>query len=436
MESRCPELQIAIGIIGFCVLLFAGVPILYVTLGWSLAWLVATGKSFLLMEIPSRVFTGLDSFTLLAIPLFVLAGELMNSGGLTTRILNLAEVLVGRIRGGLAYANIVASTLFGGISGASLADIAGLGSIEIKAMREAGYDEPFSAAVTAASSLQAPLIPPSMPAVTIGGIVGVSIGGLFMGGAVPGLLVGVACAVVVAYRTKQRDYPYRTNPVTASGFWNAVKGGIPALAAPVIIVGGMILGVFSPTEAAAVSAVYSAIIALATRDLTLRDLPRVVGRAAFSSAQIYVLLGGSAVLEWVLSYEGFPVMLTQWVIDATGGSRFLFLVLVNLLFLFWGMLLPIISAQLLLCPILFPIATRLGIHPIHFGVISIFNLMIGMLTPPVGNGLFATLSVSNTNFKDLVSELIPFLALDMVLLAIITFVPEIVMFLPKLLGFA
>ncbi|MCR4425116.1 MAG: TRAP transporter large permease [Firmicutes bacterium] len=429
-------MTIAVGVIGFCVLLFAGVPILYVTLGWGVVWLIATGKAFLLMEAPSRVFTGLDSFTLLAIPLFILAGELMNSGGLTLRILKLSEVLVGRIRGGLAYANIIASTIFGGISGASLADIAGLGSIEIRAMKEAGYDETFSAAVTAASSLQAPLIPPSMPAVTIGGIVGVSIGGLFLGGAIPGLLIGVACAIVVAWRTKERDYPYRVAPVSAHEFWGAIKGGVFALIAPVIIVGGIVLGVFSPTEAAAVAAVYSGIVAFASGDVTIKQFPAIIGKAAFASAQIYILLGGSAVLEWVLSYEGFPMMLTEWVIHMTGGSKFMFLLMVNLLFLFWGMWLPIISAQLLLCPILFPIATKFGIHPVHFGVIAIFNLMIGMLTPPVGSGLFATLSICKVSFKDLVRELIPFLALDIVLLAVITYTPDVVLFLPRLLGFA
>lgn len=428
-------MTIAVGIVGFCVLLFAGVPILYVMLGWGIWWLIGTGKSFLLTEIPSRVFNGLDSFTLLAIPLFVLAGELMNSGGLTLRILKLAEVLVGRIRGGLAYANIIASTVFGGISGASLADIAGLGAIEIKAMTETGYDEPFSAAVTAASSLQSPLIPPSMPAVTIGGIVGVSIGALFLGGALPGLLLGAACAVVVAWRTRQRNYPCRVDPVSWREFWSAVKGGIFALIAPVIIVGGIVTGVFSPTEAAAVAVVYSGIVALVNKDATLRQFPSIIRRAAFSSAQIYILLGGAAVLEWVLSYEGFPLTLTEWVVRSTGGSKFVFLLMTNLLLLFWGMWLPIISAQLLLCPILFPIATQFGIHPVHFGVVSIFNLMMGMLTPPVGNGLFATLSICKlTSFKELVRELVPFLALDVVLLGVITFIPDIALFLPRLFG--
>lgn len=424
------------GIIVFCALLFSGVPMLYVMLGWGLVWLVGTGKGFLLMEVPNRVFSGLDSFTLMAIPLFVLAGELMNQGGITNRILRLAEVLVGRVRGGLAYANVIASTIFGGISGASLADIAGLGVVELQAMREAGYDEKFSAAVTAASSLQSPLVPPSMPAVTIGGVVGVSIGGLFLGGAVPGLLLGLACMLVVAWRSAQRNYPVRSTPVTWREFFEAVRSALPAIVAPFIIVFGIVFGVFSPTEAAAVAAVYSFLASIVIGDMKLRDLPSIIERAAFSAAQIYILLGGSAVIEWVLSYEGFPMKLTEWCIRITGGSQFLFLAFTNLLLLFWGMWLPIISAQLLLCPILFPVATQLGIHPVHFGVVCIFNLMMGMLTPPVGSGLFATLSISRVSFRDLCRELAPFLLLDLAVLLLITYVPSVVLFLPRLLGFA
>jgi tripartite ATP-independent transporter DctM subunit len=429
-------MNIAIGIIAFCILLFAGVPMLYVMLGWGLMWLLGTGQGFLLMEIPNRVFSGLDSFTLMAIPLFVLAGELMNQGGITKRILRLSEVMVGRVRGGLAYANVIASTIFGGISGASLADIAGLGVIEIEAMKEAGYDEPFSAAVTAASSLQSPLIPPSMPAVTIGGVVGISIGGLFLGGAIPGLLLGLACAVVIAWRSAQRKYPVRTTPISREEVIDAIKGALPAIIAPLIIVFGIVFGVFSPTEAAAVAAIYALIVSLLLKDITVKDIPAIAKKASYSAAQIYVLLGGSAVIEWVLSYEGFPIMLTEWCIQITGGSKGLFLVLTNLLLLFWGMWLPIISAQLLLCPILFPVATQLGIHPVHFGVICILNLMIGMLTPPVGSGLFATLSITNIGFKELCKELMPFLVLEFGVLILVTYFPSIVMFLPRLLGFA
>ena len=428
-------MNIYIGVLLFAVLLFTGVPMLYVTMGWGIVWLLATGKQFLLLEVANRVFTGLDSFTLLAIPIFVLAGELMDQGGIAKSIFKVAEVLVGRVKGGLAHANVIASTLFGGISGASLADIAAMGSLEINTMTEAGYDRPFSASVTAASSLQAPLVPPSMPAVTIGGIVGVSIGALFMGGLIPGLLIGLFCSLVIIWRTNQRKYPYRKERFSKGEVFEAFKHGIPALIAPGIIVGGSVFGVFSPTEAAAVAAVYSFIVGVISKNISVSSIPRIVSKAAVSAAQIYVLLAGSAVLEWVLSYEGFPTAMTNFVIGITGGSKFLFFLYTNILFLIWGMWLPIISAQLLLCPILFPIAKMVGIHPIHFGIVCILNLMMGMITPPVGSGLFAVLAISKVSFTDLVRELIPFLIVDVVLLIIVTVVPEIVLFLPRLLGF-
>lgn len=425
-----------IGLIVFLVLLFSGMPMFYVMYGWSLVWFFASGKAFLIAETPACVFAGLDSFVMLAIPLFTLASEIMNSGGLTLKILKLEQVFVGKVRGGLAYANIIGSTFFGGISGAALADITGLGAIEAKTMIDEGYDRPFTAAITGAAALQAPLIPPSIPAVVIGGIAGVSIGGLFLGGVVPGLMIAVGCAVVVFWRSKQRGYPKRKNPLTKQEIGQALIGGIPAIIAPLIIMGGIVTGVFSPTEAAAVTVLYALIVSILTKEMKPKDLPGFLNNAAVTSAQLYLVMGGIAAFQWVLSYEGFLMDLTNWVIQFSGGSKYLFLLVVNILLLIWGMWMPLVTAQLLLCPILFPIAGSLGIHPVHFGVICIFNLMMGLMTPPVGQGLFTLLPVCKVTFMEAVRELIPFLIADAVMLLLITYIPELTLFLPKLFGLA
>jgi tripartite ATP-independent transporter DctM subunit len=424
-----------IGVGSLIVLLFLGVPIVFVTAGWGIIWLVLNGKTFLLDQVPASMFIGLDSFTLLAIPIFVLAGEIMNSSGITDRIFNLAQAIVGHIRGGLAYTNIVASTIFGGISGASMADVAGLGLIEIEAMDKAGYDREFSGALTAASSIQAPLIPPSMPAVTIGGILGISIGGLFVGGLIPGVLIAIACATVTFWRVKTRKYELKGGVTSFSNLFTILWNGLPAIFAPLIIVGGICFGVFSPTEAATVALFYSLIVAFALRTLKLRDLPAILNRAALRAAQIFSTLAGAAVFQWVLSFEGFVTGFTDWSVHIVGNSTFIFLLVMNAIFLFWGMWLPLIVAQLLICPIFYPVALSLGINPIHFGVISIFNLMMGMLTPPVGNVLFATQAVANIKYGKLVREILPFLILDFVLLVLVTFIPQLSLYLPKIFGF-
>ena len=417
-------------------LMFLGVPVVFVTTGFGIIWLIITGKIFLLGEIVSSFSNGLDNFILLAIPLFVVAGEIMNSGGITEDIFNLSKAFVGWLKGGLAYVNIIASTIFGGISGASASDIAGLGLIEMETMKKTGYDIPFSAALTAATSIQAPLIPPSMPAVVVGGLLGISIGGLFLGGLVPGLLIAGGCAVVVKIRIKQRNYEPHPIPFSGAFALKACKKGIPAIIAPIIIVGGIIFGVFSPTEAATIAAFYSLIIGFWRKNLKLNMLPEIMLRATEKAGKIFVVLGGAAVFQWVISYEGFVTLFNSWYVSLVGNSVFLFFLMLNIIFIFWGMWLPIIVAQLLLCPIFYPIALSLGVNPIHFGIVSIFNLMIGLLTPPVGSNIFITQSIANVGYVELVKELIPFLIIDFVLLVLITYFPGIVLFIPRIFGFA
>lgn len=418
----------------FVALLFLGMPVAFVLGISSVVYCVLTEKLPFLYIVSHRMFGGMDNFVLMAIPLFLLAGEIMNRGGVSARLVELANVLVGRLRGGLGYVNVLASTFFAGITGSALSDVAALGPLEIRMMEESGYDTEFSAAVTAASAIQGPLIPPSIPAVLLAATTGMSTGAMFLAGLVPGLLIGLSSCVVIAIVSRKRNYGgcgKRYSPKQVAGI--AVRACLPLLS-PLIILGGILTGAFTPTEAAVVAVAYSLIIAsIVFRSLTWSGFVDCLRNAVAGTAKIYLIIGCANSFAWMLSIENIPESIAQFLLNLN-CSPAVVLILVNLLLLFWGMWMDTAPSIMILIPLLMPLVSKLGIHPIHFGTIVVVNLMIGLLTPPFGMALFSTVAVARVGMRGLLRELLPFLGMALVVLGLVTFVPDLSLFLPRLFG--
>jgi len=377
-----------------------------------------------------RLVTGVDSYTLLAIPFFMLAGEIMNKAGLVNDILQFAKALVGRLRGGLAYVNVVASMLFAGISGSAVADTAALGSLEIPMMEKDGYDKSFSSAITAASAVIGPIIPPSIPMIILGSIAQLSIARLFLGGAIPGILIGFSLMGVCYYLAKKRQYPVGEG-VSIREFFQVFKKTIWALILPFIILFGIVGGIFTATEAGAIAVIYAVIISFVAYDVKLRDYPEILKGAALNTGIVMLVCGAAMTLTWYLAVAQVPQILTNLLMGIT-ESRLVFLLLLNILLFLIGMVVDLTPALFLLVPILLPVSAAYGIDPIHFGVIMVANLCIGLITPPVGTVLYVTNSVSKIELKDLVKELLPMYAVLFGVLLLITYVPGLVLWLPSL----
>ncbi|WP_455374108.1 TRAP transporter large permease [Limibacillus halophilus] len=417
------------------VALVLGVPIAFSILA-ALSYFMAAGDApYNIRIVATEMFKGLNSYPLLAIPLFVLAGELMNASGITNRIIAFANVLVGGFWAGLAHVNIWASVIFAGLSGSAVADTSALGRVFIPEMEKHGYDRSFAAALTAASSVIGPIIPPSIPVIIYALIVsGASVPALFMAGVVPGLLLAVFLSVYVAFAVKVEGVtadPELSGPSRRE----ALIGGIIPLLMPVFVVGSILLGVVTPTEAASFAVGYALLVGLFLyRSIALSALPRLFAGAMRDSAVILVIIAAVAAANWLLTYNRIPNMLTDWVLANVDGKT-AFLLAVMLLFLFVGLFLEGIAAMLVLVPILHPIAVSLGIDPTHFGIIVIFNLMIGLITPPLGLCLFVAEGIANVGIARLTRSILPFFVVEVLVLLIITFLPDIVTFLPRLLGY-
>ncbi len=386
--------------------------------------------------IAQRMFTGIDSFPLMAVPLFVLAGELMNRGGTTLRLVGFANALVGRIRGGLAHTNIVASMFFGGISGSAVADASAIGTVLVPGMVQAGYDKPFSAAVTAASSTMGPIIPPSIFMVIMGVTTGLSIGALFAAGIIPGLLIGfsmMGLSYVIALR---RGYPRVEEPFTASFLWRHLRQAGPALIAPLIILGGILGGVFTPTEAAAVAVLYALFLGLFVyRELDWAAVQQVFIEGAVTTAVLLLIIAMANVFAWVLTAEQIPGRIAALLIRLT-DNPYLILMLINGFLLFVGMFLEGGAAIIILAPTLLAVAQSVGIHPLHFGFVMVFNIVVGLLTPPLGVCLFVVCGVTGLPLPQVTRAVIPFLALEIGILLLVTYAPALVLWIPRLLGYA
>lgn len=426
---------LAIALIVFAVLMFLGMPIVFVMTFSSLVYCVAVGKIALLMVVIEKMFRGMDSFVLLAIPMFIMCGEVMNRGGITTAIVRFADLLVGRVRGGLAYVNTLASTFFAGITGSALSDIASLGSILIPAMEEQGYTKDFSCAVTAATAIQGPLIPPSIPAVLVASATGLSTGALFWGGAMPGLLIGLGSAIVIFIESRFVEMPKRTEKIPFRTAIQVTVQSILPLLTVVIILVGMNSGVFTPTEAAAVALAYAlCITTFLYKHIPLSECLVICKNVLIQTATIYLIIAGATTFSYVLAIENIPAKLSA-LIGTFASSSLGVLVVINIILLVWGMFMDTAPSILVLVPILFPVAKAAGVNPIHFGVLVVSNLMIGMLTPPFGMAIYTTQSVGKCKMGNLIRQLIPFIAVDMVILVLLTVFPGLSLFLPRLFGF-
>ncbi len=417
--------------------LLIGVPIAFAILA-SLSYFMAVGEApYALRIVATELFNGLNSYPLLAIPLFVLAGELMNESGITGRIIAFANVLVGRMRAGLAMVNIWASVIFAGLSGSAVADTSAIGRVFIPEMEKHGYDRAYAAALTAASSVIGPIIPPSIPVIIYALIVtGVSVPALFMAGVIPGLLLAVflsAYVMLTVDMTKIRQAADDMPDVQPAR--DALLGGILPLLMPVFVVGSILLGVVTPTEAASFAVAYALVVGLFVyRKIAFKRLPVIFTEAMRDSAVILIIIAAVSAANWLLAYNRVPNMLTDWVLGNV-DSKTTFLIAVILLFLFVGLFLEGIAAMLVLVPILHPIAVSLGIDPVHFGILVIFNLMIGLITPPLGLCLFVAEGIAGVGMARMVKAILPFFLVEVLVLLVLTFVPQTVTWLPQALGY-
>lgn len=419
----------------FTVLLLAGVPIAF-TLGLAAfaALAVSLDPGSASTVLAQRLATGLDSFALLAIPFFILSGNLMNRGGIAARLVDLAKVVVGRLPGGLAYVNVLANMLFGAVSGSAAASAAANGGFMAPLMKREGYDRDFGAAVNISSAVTGLLIPPSNVMVVYSlASGGVSIAALFVAGYVPGILLGLVLMLVGGLIAKDRGYPVgeRVGLVPALRIlWSAV----PSLALVLVVMGGIILGWFTPTEASAIAVLYTFVLAvLVYREVKWADLPRLVAESAATTAVVLLLIGASMGLSWVLSSANIPQAVTAALLELT-ENKLLLLLLINVLLLLVGTFMDMTPAVLIFTPILLPVVQKFGMDPIHFGLMMIFNLCIGLCTPPVGSVLFIGCSVAKTTLRQVLRPLLPFFAAMVVVLLLVTYIPALSLWLPSVLG--
>ena len=416
------------------VMLFLGFPIYACLAGASFLYVFLDPDLSFMIAI-QRMVAAPNSFTLLAVPFFILAGQIMNSGGVTTRIFRFAKTQVGHFHGGLGYVNVVSSVFFAGMSGSALADAGGLGMVEIEAMRKENYDEDFSIGVTAASSIIGPIIPPSIPFVIYGAVAGVSIGGLFVGGIIPGLLMAAMLFVMVYIIARKRKYPV-SRKATVREMFSSFSASFLALLTPVVIIGGIWGGFFTPTEAAFVSIVYSFIVTIVIyRELTVSSIPFLMIETVKIVAPAIMIVAAANLFGWIMNYAKVDRYLIEFLFSIS-SNKYVILLMINVLILFMGMFLEVISAIMLLLPILGPVVELLGIHPIHFGVIIVINLMIGLLTPPVGFVLYVLASATKTPVNEVIRYIVPWTMPLLLALLLITFLPQITMFLPYITGFA
>ncbi len=417
---------------GMIILFIVGIPVGY-SLGVAglLAYFNEMGSRVNVPMLSQRMQYGVNNFLLLAIPLFILAAKLMNTAGITTRLFNFARLLVGFLPGGLGHANTVASLIFAGMSGAAVADAAGLGQVELKAMKDEGYDPDFSVAITAASSTIGPIFPPSIPMVIFGLVAEVSVGRLFLGGVVPGLLMTVALMIMVAFYAHQRGYPRSSFPSFQEFLSGASKAFLPMLT-PVILLGGIWSGQFTPTEAASVAVAYALFLGVFVyKELHPRDIGQIFMETARETAAIGIIICAANFFGWLLLRTGLTHQVTAGIIRMTSDPIVL-LILLNLFLLVVGCFMETVVAILIITPMLMPVIAKVGIDPLHFGLVMVLNLMIGLLTPPFGVVLFVMAGISELSFERIVRATAPFLIPLLVVLALITFIPSLVTWLPKL----
>ncbi|WP_274424174.1 TRAP transporter large permease [Chelativorans sp. YIM 93263] len=419
----------------FFALLIIGVPVAFALAiaAWSA---VSLGSSYPQIVVVKEMFSGLDSFPLMAVPFFILAAELMTGGAMTHVLLRFASQFVGHLRGGLGYANVLSSSMFAGISGSALADAAGPGAMMIRMMEKGGYDKSYASALTASTAVVGPIIPPSIIMILYAmQDKRVSVGALFMAGIIPGLLVAAAMAAANWYVSRKRGYKGGAARPPASEMVRTTLQAIPALMLIVIIVGGIRGGIFTPTEASVIAVFYAFLCGmLVYRSLRFRDLPAIILRAAIFSVAVLLILAAARAFAWVIIIEGIPQTLAE-AIGVMHLHPVIFLLAVNLLLIVFGLFMDPLPGVLILVPILSPIASALGIDPIHFAIVVIFNLTLGLVTPPVGALLFVISSVVKIRPAEIIREMPCFLIAHLAVLLILTFVPAISTWLPSVSSF-
>lgn len=418
-------------------LMLLGSPVIFAIGFAGLAYFfVKPGMTDMLDIYAHKFFTGMDVFIWLSIPLFIIAGEIMSAIGMTERLVNLSRLLVGRLRGGLAYVNVVGSMMFAGVSGSALADISALGPVEIEMMEKDGYDKDFSAALTVSSAIQGPIIPPSIPLIMFSALTNTSVAALFLAGAVPGIMLGLGQMALIFVMA--RRFGFKANPIanlTLAVALNIIGNAFFAIFMPMIIIGGIISGIFTATEAAAVAVAYALLVGfLAYRNLSLKALWTILDRSARTSASVYLIVGFATIISWVLANERLPNQLGD-LVAAYNLQPWMLLLALNIFFLINGLWIGDSVQLLLFAPLFTPILAQMGVDPVHFGVIMVMNVMIGLMTPPYGLALYLGSSISGVSLGRIVRASLPFLCSNLVVLLLVTYVPAISLTLPRLLGF-
>lgn len=427
MES----IAIAILLITFLLLIVLKCPITF-------SMVIATSFTMLYLDLPvmtmaQQMCKQLNSFTLLAIPFFILMGELMSAGGISSRLLKFANVCVGQLTGGLAHVNVLASMLFGGISGSAIADVSSLGVIEIPMMTDAGYDKDFSTAITVASACQGLIIPPSHNMVLYAMVAGgVSVGKLFCAGYIPGILLGVALMVCCYFISKKRNYSKGTR-VPLREALSVTKDTILAMLAMVIVIAGVSAGIFTTTESAAIACLYCGFIGLFVyKEMTFRDLPKIVGKTVKTLAMIYGLIAAAGAFGWMMTYLSIPTKATNLLLSIS-ENKYVILLLINLILLVLGCFMDLAPLVLIMTPILLPVVKSFGMDPVQFGVMMMLNLGIGLCTPPVGTALFTGCAIAGMKIEKVSKAILPLYLPMLVVLLLVTYVPAFTMFLPGLI---
>ena len=415
----------------FFVCLIIGMPIAFCLGLCSLAVVLFKGE-YSIVLVAQKIFNGMDLFSLMAIPLFILTGDLMNLGGVTDRLIRFSSLLVGHIRGGLAHTLVVAEMFLSGITGSAVADASALGTILIPAMKKEGYDVDFSTSVVATAATLGPIIPPSITMVVYGVTMNVSIGGLFLAGLIPGVIMGLSMMTMIYYFARKRDYPKNERRPTLRQVIKGSREALAALVLPIIILGGIMSGIFTATEAAAIAVFFALIFGFFVfRTLTLKDLPKILVNCAITSSVTMLLIGTANIALWFLATQQVPEKVSSFLLSIS-HSPYVLMLIVNIILLITGCFMETGAAIILFAPILAPILTGAGFHPLHVGFVFVFNLVVGMITPPVGICLFVGCSVARISMERLSRAIWPFILLLIVVLLIFSYVPDISMIVPRI----
>lgn len=419
-------------LIGFALIFVLRVPIAFGMMLTAIAYFMVKGLS--LMLVAEKILTNLFSgYILMAVPLFVFTANVMNSGKVTEMVFRFANTVVGNVRGGLGHVNVLASLIFSGMTGSAVADASGLGIMEIDAMRKHGYDDGFSCAITAASATIGPIFPPSIPMIFYSMLSGASIGKLFMGGMIPGVLIAIALMGYIAYIAKKRDYP-RGEKYTLRQFLSNTLIALPALFTPVLLLIGIYTGVMTPTEAGAMAAFYAILISVfAYRAMGAAQLWQAVIDTVRTSGVLAIIVGASYTFSYIIALEHIPDVVAKVLLSMT-PNKYVFLLFVNILFMLLGCFIDTSAIMLVFVPMVLPTVNAFGIDLVHFGVVIVLNMMIGLSTPPYGVLLFIVSGISNTPLRSVIKEILPMIIAMLVVLAVLTYIPSIILFIPNLFG--